>query len=243
MSSINTSNENYTIELDLKGLFFKVKSYWYIMLIGLLVGTAFGVGYKMRFSEQYKSSSMIYLRGGDSSISLQDLQIGAELTSDYEIILKSRPNLEKVISKLNLSYTTQQLSGMISIYNPENTRILKVEVVSEDPNLSKNIANEVVSFGMDSIREIDSQEPYLVEKAISNNNSVSISLKKAMMVGAILGVILTFLIITFKFIFSDNIKSIEDIEYALGVSVLAVVVESKTLSYEKKTTKGKRIKK
>lgn len=243
MSSINTSNENYTIELDLKGLFFKAKSYWYIMLIGLLVGTAFGVGYKMIFNEQYKASSMIYLRGGDSAISLQDLQIGAELTNDYEVILKSRPNLEKVISKLNLSYTTQQLSGIISIYNPENTRILKVEVVSEDPNLSKNIANEVVSFGMDSIREIDSQEPYLVEKAISNNNSVSVSLKKAMMVGAILGVILTFLIITFKFIFSDNIKSIEDIEYVLGVSVLAVVVESKTLNYEKKTTKGKRIKK
>ena len=161
MSSINTSNENYTIELDLKGLFFKAKSYWYIMLIGLLVGTAFGVGYKMIFNEQYKASSMIYLRGGDSAISLQDLQIGAELTNDYEVILKSRPNLEKVISKLNLSYTTQQLSGIISIYNPENTRILKVEVVSEDPNLSKNIANEVVSFGMDSIREIDSHKNHI----------------------------------------------------------------------------------
>lgn len=240
MNSINTSNENYYIELDLKGLFLKVKSYWYFILIGLLIGAALGVGNKMLFSDKYKASSMIYLRGANSSISLQDLQVGSELTSDYEIILKSRPNLEKVISKLNLKYTAQQLSEMISIANPENTRILKVEVTSGDPNLSKDIVNEVVSVGMDSIREIDSQEPYLVEKAISNNNSISISLEKSVVIGAILGVILTFLIITIKFIFSDNIQSIEDVEYTLGLPVLAVVVESKALSYEKKSTKSKR---
>lgn len=240
MNSINTSNENYYIELDLKGLIFKIKSYWYFIIIGLLIGATFGVGYKMKDTDKYQASSMIYLRGEGNSISLEGLQIGSELTNDYEIIFKNRHNLEKVISRLNLNYTTQQLSGMISISNPENTRILKVQAISDNANLSKDIANEMVNVGIDSIREINSQEPYLVEKAIINDNSISISLKKSVMIGAVLGVILTSLGITIKFIFSDNIQSIEDVEYTLGFPVLAVVVESKTLNYDKKTTKNEK---
>lgn len=237
---INSLSDNN--EIDLKGLVLKLKSYWYIIIIGALLGVLLGVWYKAISTKDYMASAMIYLRGADSSLSLQDLQIGSELTKDYEIILKSRPNLEKVINSLNLSLSYSELETMINIKNPENTRILKVEVVSEDPNLSMDIANEVINFGMDSIREIDSQEPYLIEKAILNTKSISISLAKSILLGFFIGALIGFLGIVINFIIRDNIKSVDDIERNLGLPVLAVVLEDKELNYYKKNSNSKKLK-
>ena len=237
MDSINSLHENEELTIDLKGLLLKVKKYWYFILIGFLAGVLLGIMYKAFSTPQYKASSLVYLRNGDSSISLQDLQIGSELTKDYEVIFKSRPNLEKVISKLNLDYTYEQLNGMVTINNLTDTRILKVEVVSNDPKVSKNIANEVVAYGMDSVREIDSQEPYLVEKAIQNNESISTSLINLIAIGSILGVLIAIGIIFLRFTLSENIQSIEDVERSLNLPVLAVVMEDKGLNYKKRSNK------
>lgn len=237
MDSINSLHENEELTIDLKGLLLKVKKYWYFILIGFLAGVLLGIMYKAFSTPQYKASSLVYLRNGDSSISLQDLQIGSELTKDYEVIFKSRPNLEKVISKLNLDYTYEQLNGMVTINNLTDTRILKVEVVSDDPKISKDIANEVVSYGMDSVREIDSQEPYLVEKAIENNKSISTSLIMIITIGGLLGVLIALGIIFLRFTLSENIQSIEDVERSLNLPVLAVVMEDKGLNYKKRSNK------
>ena len=239
MDSINSLHENEEITIDLKGLLLKVKKYWYFILIGFLVGVLLGIVYKAFSTPQYKASSLVYLRNGDSSISLQDLQIGSELTKDYEVIFKSRPNLEKVISKLNLDYTYEELNGMVTINNLTDTRILKVEVVSDDPKVSKDIANEVVSYGMDSVREIDSQEPYLIEKAIINNESISTSLIMIIAIGGILGVFIALGIIFLRFALSENIQSIEDVERSLNLPVLAVVMEDKGLTYKKRNNRNK----
>ena len=240
MDSTELLHENEELTIDLKGLLLKVKKYWYFILIGFLAGVLLGIVYKAFSTPQYKASSLVYLRNGDSSISLQDLQIGSELTKDYEVIFKSRPNLEKVISKLNLDYTYEELNGMVTINNLTDTRILKVEVVSNDPKVSKNIANEVVAYGMDSVREIDSQEPYLVEKAIENNESISTSLIKLIAIGGVLGVFIALGVIFLRFALSENIQSIEDVERSLNLPVLAVVMEDKGLTYKKRTNKKTR---
>ena len=241
MDSINSLHENEELTIDLKGLLLKVKKYWYFILIGFLVGVLLGIVYKAFSTPQYKASSLVYLRNGDSSISLQDLQIGSELTKDYEVIFKSRPNLEKVIDKLSLDITYDELSSMVNIINLTDTRILKIEAISSEPNLSKNIANEIVAFGIDSVREIDSQEPYLVEQAISNYKSISTSLLSTIIIGAILGVLIIIVFIIFRFILSDNIQSIDDLERGLNLPVLAVIKEDKGLYYKKRNGKGKKI--
>lgn len=238
MEYINSTQDNEEIAIDLKGLLLKLKKYWYFILIGILAGVLLATIYKAISTPLYKASSLVYLRNGDSSISLQDLQIGSELTKDYEVIFKSRPNLEKVINKLNLDYTYSELNEIVIITNLSDTRILKVEVTSDDPNLSKDIANEVVAFGMDSVREIDSQEPYLVEKAIADDETISMSLITTCALGAIVGLLITTGIIFLKFVLSENIKSIEDVERALNLPVLAVVMEDKALAYKKRTGKN-----
>lgn len=237
MDAIDVKEEQ-EIEIDLKALLLKVKSLWYVVVISMLIGALLMTAYSVFYTTPlYESSSMIYLRGTSKSISLQDLQLGSALTKDYEILFKSRPNMEKVIKKLDLDYSPEGLSGMITINNLNDTRILKISVVSTDPNLSKDIANEVVACGIDNIREIDSQEPYLIEKAIAKDQKIGSSTFKKTAIGGMAGLVIALGAIFIKFILNDNIQSIEDVERVLGLPVLAVVLEDKALNYTKKTTR------
>lgn len=236
--------EEQELEIDLVALLLKIKSLWYLVVMGVLLGTFASLMYVGFFKvPYYASTSEVYIRSASKSISLQDLEIGQQLTNDYEIIFKSRPNLEKVIETLNLDMAATSLAGMISINNPEDTRILQVTVTSRDPNLSKDIANEVVNFGMDSIREIDSQEPYLIESAIANNAKVGSSVKTITLIGAMVGAMISMGLIFLKFILSDKIQSVNDVERTLDLPVLTVVSEDKNLSYFKKSNSKKHKKK
>lgn len=231
----NELRNEQDLEIDLKTLFYKVKSLWLVVVMGILIGTIVMVVYSAFLKTPvYQSTSQIYIRGNSQTVSLQDLQLGSQLTNDYEILFKSRPNMEKVISTLHLEYSANELKNMITISNPSDTRILNVAVTADDPNLARDIANAVVEQGMNNIREIDSQEPYVVEKAIANADPIGKSLLTMAIIGALLGFVVSVGGISVKFIVSDTIQSVDDIENSLGLPVLAVVPEDKSLSYAKK---------
>ena len=240
MNTNEFKEENQEVEIDLKALFLKIRSLWYVVILGALTGIFVSVLYgKLMTVPMYSASSMVYLRSSSQSISLQDLQLGSELTKDYEIIFKSRPNLENVIADLDLDMSVGQLSGMIAISNPTDTRILQVSVTSEDPDLSASIVNEVVENGMQTVREIDSQEPYVVERAIPNTTNVGTSLLHRAILGGLVGLIIAIGLISLRFILTDSITSVDDVEEVLGTPVLAVVVEDRNLSYAKKNNRRK----
>ena len=240
MNTNEFKEENQEVEIDLKALFLKIRSLWYVVILGALTGIFVSVLYgKLMTVPMYSASSMVYLRSSSQSISLQDLQLGSELTKDYEIIFKSRPNLENVIADLDLDMSVGQLSGMIAISNPTDTRILQVSVTSEDPDLSASIVNEVVENGMQTVREIDSQEPYVVERAIPNTTNVGTSLLHRAILGGLVGLVIAIGLISLRFILTDSITSVDDVEEVLGTPVLAVVVEDRNLSYATKNNRRK----
>ena len=107
-------------------------------------------------------------------VNLTDLQIGAQLTADYQELLVSRPLLEDVIKNLDLkdadgekAMSTAALRGMIEITNTSDTRILKITVTSPDPQESADIANELVNQACIYLPQImETDEPNLVEEAV-----------------------------------------------------------------------------
>lgn len=131
-----------------------------------------------------------------------------------------------------MSYT--QLGSLIQISNPENTRILKITVITNDAVMSKNIADAIAEYGMDSIKEIDSKQPYLVENAIVNNHKVNTSPKIIFLMGLLLGCLAGLSVLFIQFITNDKMSLTDDIEKTLGIPVLATVVESKVIQREKR---------
>lgn len=231
-------------QIDLIAFFKKLKTMWYYVVMGAIAGILIMALYvSFLTTPVYSSSSNIYFRDTAKTASLSDLQLGSQLAKDYGIIIKSRPNMDKVIEKLDLSYSATQLSNLIRVEHEEDTRFLKVSITTTDPYLSKDIVNEVVEIGIESIKIIDDQEPYVVEKAIANGTPVNTPLSKMVQLGAIGGAFISIVIIFLMFLFNDKIISVDDAEKALGLPVLCVVKENKKLSYIKKVKNKRKAKK
>lgn len=231
---METENLNEELEIDLIDLLSYFKKKLWLILLGLLAGVLLSGVYTFKIvNPMYSASSMIYMRGAGNTItSIQDLQIGAELTNDYEVIFTSRPILEEVIKELKLDMSYKDLQGRIEMSNPTDTRILKVEIKDEDPEMASKIINTLVQISMDSVKEIDAKEPYLIEKAVADEEPVSPSKKKNLAMGALAGMFLVCFGLAVQYITNDRICGEEDVTKALGIPVFCSIPENSSMSYK-----------
>jgi len=217
------------IEIDLLELFYALRQRWWAILLALIIGGAgAGIYSKKVISPIYESTSMVYVLSKETTLtSLADLQIGSQLTKDYSVIIKSRPVLEEVIAKQNLDMTPDELSKMISIDNPKDTRILSITVEDIEPMRAKSIVDEVTKAASNYIGDImEMVPPKIIEEGIVAVRPSSPNVKKNALIGGMGLAVLVCGLICLKVILDDTIKSEEDIEKYLGLSVLAVIPDA-----------------
>lgn len=187
---------------------------WQILLC-LVLGAAVAFGYtRFLVTPLYKAASSIYIvsASNNSVVNLTDLQIGAQLTSDYRELLYSRPLLEDVIENLDMEVTTRELSQMITITNTSGTRILKITVTSPDPVEAADIANELVKQACIYLPQImETDEPNLVERAIPPTVKSSPSYTKNIVLGGLLGVVLCCGVLVVQYLLDDTLKTPDDV--------------------------------
>ena len=217
------------IEIDLLELFYALRHRWWAILLALVIGAgAAGVYTKKLIAPHYQSTSMVYVLSKETTLaSLADLQIGSQLTKDYSVIIKSRPVLQEVIDKQNLDMTTDELGEMITIDNPKDTRILSITVEDIEPMRAKAIVDEVTKSASNYIGDImEMVPPQVIEDGVVAVKPSSPSVKKNAAVGGLGLAVLVCGLICLKTILDDTIKSEEDIEKYLGLSVLAVIPDT-----------------
>ena len=236
---MGTENFNEEVEIDLIDLLLYLKRKVWLILLGLLIGVLLSGLYTFKIVDpMYSASSMIYMRGAGNSItSIQDLQIGAELTNDYEVIFTSRSILQEVIDELKLDMSYKELQSRVELSNPTDTRILKVELKDKDPKKASEIVNTLVQVSMDSVKEIDAKEPYLIEEAVEDNSPVSPSIPKNLALGALAGVALVGAILVIRYVANDRVCGEEDVTKALGIPVFCMIPENDSMSFKKKNRK------
>ena len=220
------------LEISLFDLVTRVLKKWYLILISVIVWCAIGFGISKIIPDVYQSSSLVYIRGNSSiSTTLADLQIGSYLSKDYEVIFKSRPVLEKTIKQLNLDLSTKELSDLITIKTVQDTRILTITCKTHNAILSKEIVNTIVKEAIDKINEIDAKEPYIIEKAITSNETVSLSPIKVMALTSVIGLMTSVVYIIITSTLNSKIEDISDLE-KLGLPVLGTVFEDDSFNSE-----------
>ena len=86
-----------------------------IVLAALLAGAVIaGVATKIFITPVYSATStMLVLTKETTLSSLADLQIGSQLTKDYNILITSRTVLQDVVDELNLDMSYKELKGCI----------------------------------------------------------------------------------------------------------------------------------
>ena len=177
-------------------------------------------------SEMCIRDRYVMAKNDDSSASAtySELQSGSMLTKDYMELVKSRPVLEKTISKLNLDMEPEDLVDMIKTDTPTDTRIMSISVESEDPKEAKQIADalrKAVSVQIKDIMNADSVNT--VEEGNLPTKASSPSVKKNMAIGALLGLIVSMGLTVLIYVLDDTVKTPDDVEKYLGLNVLTSI--------------------
>ena len=223
--------------IDLLELFYVLKKKILLILMAALIGGCVAGVYTQFFmTPVYSSMSSILVLSKETTLtSLADLQLGASLTSDYTVLIKSTPVLEQVIENLNLDTTVEELKNQISINNPTDTRILEITVQDTDAAMAKKVVDEIANVSSDYIGDkMEVVPPKVIEVGKIATVRTSPSVKKNIMLGFLLGFVACTGIIVVYAVMDDTIKTEEDIEKYLGVSVLAKVPDRKDYINTKK---------
>jgi capsular polysaccharide biosynthesis protein len=216
------------IEIDLKELF-SVLLGRIILIIGVGVGAAvFGFVFsKFVLQPEYKSTTKIYIlnkQDNNSSITYSDLQSGTQLTKDYMTLVTSRPVVEQVISEMNLGLKYKDMVNLISVTNPQDTRILSITVTYYDPAVARNIADSIRDAAAIHITEVmNIEQVNVVEAANTPEEASSPNVLRNTAIGGVAGIILVSGIILVRYLLNDTIKSPDDVERYLGISTLSSI--------------------
>lgn len=213
-------------EIDLKELFFAIKSkIGIILLSGIICAIAIFFYSNYIVEPIYTSTTKLYILSKTSTItSLTDIQIGTQLTQDYMVLIKSRPVVEKVIENLGLDITYEDMLENISITNQSNTRILEISATNKDASLAKDIVDMFAKVSSTRIAKImDMQEPNIVEDGHVAQKPTSPNIPRNTIIGFAVGILVSGFFVVFIYMMDDTIKSSDDIEKYLQLNTLAMI--------------------
>lgn len=227
--------------IDLVELMYRLLGGWKLIVsLTLLLAVGAGIYTTYRVTPMYQATSTIYvLSRSDSAINMSDLQLGTALTQDYIKVFKMWEVHEEVISNLNLPYSYSLMRSRLSVANDSGTRMLDITFTSPSAEEAAAVANEYAKVASQYIADtMSTDKPNIMSVALVPSSPVSPNRTKNIMIGFMLGAILSCGIITVQMLMDDKYKTAEDIRKYTGLATLAVVpVENGNLD------KGKRIKK
>lgn len=221
------TNDNASIEIDVLYLLRKLWSKkFFIIFVGLLVGTIALLGSVFFIKPKYTSTTRIYVvsRSSDTSLTNQDLQAGSYLVNDYKEVITSSEVLSSVIDQEKLSMSTGELSKDIAVTIPTDTRVISIAVTDTDAQRACDIANTVREVAAEKIKAVTKVDDVTtLESATRPSHPSSPNVKKNAAIGALVGVFLAVIGILVAEVLDDRVRRPEDIEEILGMTLLGVV--------------------
>ena len=221
------TNDNASIEIDVLYLLRKLWSKkFFIVFVGLLVGTIALLGSVFFMKPKYTSTTRIYVvsRSSDTSLTNQDLQAGSYLVNDYKEVITSSEVLSSVIDQEKLSMSVGELSKDIAVTIPTDTRVISIAVTDTDAQRACDIANTVRQVAAEKIKAVTKVDDVTtLESATKSSHPSSPNVKKNAAIGALAGVFLAVVGILVAEVLDDRVRRPEDIEEVLGMTLLGVV--------------------
>lgn len=214
-------------EIDIKELLNYIKEKIWIVGIAIVLSFTTSIIYTQAIKKPIYKSSTTYVLisdSGNEGITTSEVTLNEKLIATYKEIIKSRNILEKVIAKLNLEYTTNELAKNINVQQVSTSSMIKITVSDNDPELAQKIANtigEEFSSEIESLYKISNLgmvDPALIPSVASNQSN----LKEMVMING--GAVAVSLMIVFLLFYFDNtVKDAEQVEDKIKLPVLGNV--------------------
>ena len=223
----NQEINNSEIEIDLGEIFHLLISRIGIIILSGIIFALAALMYTMLFiTPQYVSTTKMYVlsRQNSDSLTSQDMQISTQLTKDYAELIKSRTVTEGVIAQLGLDLSHEGLLKKLTVNTLTDTRIVSISVRDPDPYTACEIANAIRDVAAGHIQKVmDIEAVNIVETANIPKSASSPNNRRNALIGGMLGVLLASVIVIVIFLTNDTIRSAEDVDRYLKLSVLGTI--------------------
>lgn len=233
-------------ELDLKDIMRIIrKRIWWIVLIVILGTTAAGIISYTLLTPVYQASTKLIVNQSDDTVqyqqlSLNDINTYIRLIDTYKEIMLTPRILDRVVEKHpEFNLDAEQLARKVNVSSVNNTQVMTVQVTDESYNRAAEIANAVSYtfqeeipniMRVDNVTILNEAKYSNTAKPIKPNPLLNIAIAFVVSMMAAFG-----LVFLLEYL-DDTIKSEEDVEKALGMPTLAVIVKMKPYKSGKRHT-------
>jgi succinoglycan biosynthesis transport protein ExoP len=129
--------------------FLRILRRWkWVILAFTILGTASGFGASQVIPPSYDASATIVVGQSLSSANpdYQQLQVAQQLASTYAAVATTRPILERVIAKVNLTgWKPEDLQKVVSVQALQGVNLLVISASDPSPDRAAAIANELAN--------------------------------------------------------------------------------------------------
>ncbi len=175
---------------------------------------------------KYSSSTQVLVnqKETDNQIMAQQVQSNLQLVNTYSEIIKSPRILDKVSKNLKGKYSSNEISGMLTVSNQAESQILNIVVENESREAASKVANEIANvFSKDVSKIMNVDNVSILSKADTKGNQISPQPLVNSVVGIFLGLIVALIIIFLKEMLDKRIKTEEDVAEILDLPVLGTI--------------------
>lgn len=211
-------------EISLVELFRLLMRYiWLIVALTIIGGLiAFSVS-TFILEPSYEASSTVFIRPrvNDGVISTGELATNARLANTYSEIARSNSVLRNVTAP---GMTLDELRESITINAVRDTEIIRFTSIANSPQVSANIANQVVEAFITEIFEIiEIENLYVIDQAEVNPQRVGPNVLLISIIGLVLGGMISIGVIFIMTMLDRTISGRDQVEALLEVPVLGEI--------------------
>ena len=219
-------------ELDLKDLFnmFWTRKFEIILIVIIAIVIGFIYSYVL-VKPEYKSTTSILLaksnaaQSGDGTITSTEITLNQKLVSTYSDLIKTDKVLTQVINNLKIDKTVENLKKNIQVTAKDDTEIIAISVTDADSEMARKIANEAAQVFITQIAQqyYNMDNVYVVDEAKAESKPYNINHTKDLIIFAAAGFVIACIYVLIANMLDTTVKSKEDIEKKLGLTVLTSI--------------------
>ena len=220
-----------SVEIDVLALLHKLWTKKLLILFTAFYFAAFSfLGTYFFIQPTYTSTTRIYVVNqatDNKNLSAQDLQAGTYLVNDYKEIITSNDVLSEVIKDEKLNLSEAELSKMVSVNIPTDTRLISISVKAKTGQDAQVLANKVREVASKKIKTVTKVEDVTtLEEAKLPSSPSSPNIKRNVLLGAILGGFVAIVAVLVREVLDDGIRRPEDVEDVLEMTLLGIVPDT-----------------
>ena len=220
-----------SVEIDVLALLHKLWTKKLLILFTAFYFAAFSfLGTYFFIQPTYTSTTRIYVVNqatDNKNLSAQDLQAGTYLVNDYKEIITSNDVLSEVIKDEKLNLSEAELSKMVSVNIPTDTRLISISVKAKTGQDAQVLANKVREVASKKIKTVTKVEDVTtLDEAKLPSSPSSPNIKRNVLLGAILGGFVAIVAVLVREVLDDRIRRPEDVEDVLEMTLLGIVPDT-----------------